>query len=78
MEDLEKTPMGAPFDDDIFDDIDIMSTDPDEPLWDKLTQQIIEGKDVPYFTDALCVAGQYIYVFEGYFTEEQLHRVWGN
>jgi hypothetical protein len=47
MEDLEKTPMGAPFDDDIFDDIDIMSTDPDEPLWDKLTQQIIEGKVIP-------------------------------
>ena len=37
-----------------------------------------KSKDVPYFTDALCVAGQYIYVFEGYFTEEQLHRVWGN
>ena len=47
MEDFEKKAMGASFEDDIFDDIDIMSTDPDEPLWDKLTQQIIEGKVIP-------------------------------
>lgn len=34
------------YEDDIFD-IDITSADPDEPLWDKLTQNIIEGKVIP-------------------------------
>lgn len=46
MEDLEKKTADSSFEDDIFDDIDII-TDPDEPLWDKLTQQIIEGKVIP-------------------------------
>ena len=46
MEDLEKNMVDSSFDDDIFD-IDILSTDPDEPLWDKLTQHIIDGKVIP-------------------------------
>lgn len=36
------------FDDDLFIDTDFMATeDPDEPLWDKLTQYIIEGRVIP-------------------------------
>lgn len=46
MEDIEKKMLDSSFEDDIFD-IDITSTDPDEPLWDKLTQHIIEGKVIP-------------------------------
>lgn len=47
MEDLENKMGDCSFENDIFDDIDIMPTDPDEQLWDKLTQQIIEGKVIP-------------------------------
>lgn len=46
MEDLENNVTYSSYEDDIFD-IDIMSADPDEPLWDKLTQNIIEGKVIP-------------------------------
>ena len=46
MADMEKKVLDSSFEDDIFD-IDITSTDPDEPLWDKLTQHIIEGKVIP-------------------------------
>lgn len=46
MEDTDKQIANSSYEDDIFD-IDIMSTDPDEPLWDKLTQNIIEGKVIP-------------------------------
>lgn len=45
MEELDKK-VDLSYEDDIFE-IDIMSTDPDEPLWDKLTQNIIEGKVIP-------------------------------
>lgn len=46
MEELVKKEEYSSYEDDIFE-IDIMSTDPDEPLWDKLTQNIIEGKVIP-------------------------------
>lgn len=46
MKDLDDKMVDSSFEDDIFD-IDIMSTDPDEPLWDKLTQNIIDGKVIP-------------------------------
>ena len=46
MEDLENKMPDMSIEDDIFD-IDITSTDPDEPLWDKLTQHIIDGKVIP-------------------------------
>lgn len=46
MADIDNKVVDSSFDDDIFD-IDILSTDPDEPLWDKLTQQIIDGKVIP-------------------------------
>lgn len=46
MEELDTNDLvNSPFDDDIFD-LDI-SADPDEPLWDTLTQNIIEGKVIP-------------------------------
>ncbi|MCM1450033.1 MAG: toll/interleukin-1 receptor domain-containing protein [Clostridiales bacterium] len=34
-------------DDDIFDDLDILNPDSEEPLWDKLIQNIIDGKVIP-------------------------------
>lgn len=33
--------------DDFFDEVDILNTDSDEPLWDKLIQNIIDGKVIP-------------------------------
>ena len=47
MEDLEDKMMNSSYEDDLFNIEDIMSTDPDEALWDKLIQQIIEGKVIP-------------------------------
>ena len=46
MAELEDKTLNSPFDDDIFD-FETLSTDPDEPLWDKLTQHIIDGKVIP-------------------------------
>lgn len=46
MADIDNKVMDTFFDDDIFD-IETLSTDPDEPLWDKLTQHIIDGKVIP-------------------------------
>ena len=45
MEDLENKNVDVA-DDDVFD-IEITTNDPDGPLWDKLAQQIIEGKVIP-------------------------------
>ena len=46
MADLDNKSMDSSFDDDLFND-EILLTDPDEPLWDKLTQHIIDGKVIP-------------------------------
>ena len=46
MANIDNKVMDTFFDDDIFD-IETLSTDPDEPLWDKLTQHIIDGKVIP-------------------------------
>lgn len=46
MEELKNKMPDMSIEDDIFD-IDITSTDPDEPLWNKLTQHIIDGKVIP-------------------------------
>lgn len=42
--------------DDIFD-IDILESDPDEPLWDKLIQQIIDGNVIPVIGPELLMVG---------------------
>ena len=67
MEDLENKTIDSSFEDDIFDD-DIMSADPDEPLWDKLTQNIIEGKVIPVIgPEMLIIKNQNInkFIIEG-------------
>ncbi len=45
------------FSDDIFD-IDFLDSDPDEPLWDKLIQQIIDGNVIPIIGPELLTVGQ--------------------
>lgn len=47
METKESDMTYSLLDDDILDDDNILETDPDEPLWDKLTQQIVDGKVIP-------------------------------
>ena len=42
MEDLENKIMNSSYGDDVFNIDEIISTDPDEALWDKLTQNIID------------------------------------
>ena len=54
MADLESKIVDSSFEDDIFDE-DIISTDPDEPLWDKLTQNIIDGKVIPVIGPELLI-----------------------
>jgi len=55
--------LNSSFDDDIFD-IETLSTDPDEPLWDKLTQHIIDGKVIPVIgPELLQVNGTNIHKF---------------
>ena len=39
--------MNSSYGDDVFNIDEMISTDPDEALWDKLTQYIIEGKVIP-------------------------------
>ncbi len=47
MEKLDNKNSYPIIDDDIFDDVDILNPDSDEPLWDKLIQNIIDGKVIP-------------------------------
>ncbi len=54
MEDLEKKVMASSDEDDIFE-VDLNSTDPDEPLWDQLTKNIIEGKVIPVIGPELLI-----------------------
>lgn len=54
MENLEKKVMATSEEDDTFEDV-LNSTDPDEPLWDQLTKNIIEGKVIPVIGPELLI-----------------------